>query len=1294
MLPSARQPAAGSLHLADPRGHRKILLALSLLTLVSALLVSVRGAPRAEAANPSSGTIGPPDGSTLTFTGMISGGVENAGGTQACAPPSPVCDHFMLTVNVTPSYWDTHSGGVTVKVIWPDSGDDVDLYVFDSGGQLVGSSTSGAGTSESVSVPGASSTFSPYEVRVVPALVISGPSSPYTGTVTFNSATGGSPTRQTGGLAFGPATVVDPQRTEGEPLNFVAPPTAALPKGEYWESGPWGTHTQESFIHRSVDGGDQFNLVGPIRPDPPPGGGDTDIVVDDQGNAYWGDLEGLTNFGCSVSNDHGNTWRKNPECVQNTAVDRQWMAIDNGTNHTAGAVGAADNTVFLAFHVTAVGIFIYAAAGSTGLTDPTGGLVYTNAAGPGSSLGGDARCGQIRFDPVNRNLYYACGVGDQVRMTVGHVSVGQRTGITFTNVMTPHSPGGGSTSASLFPDVAVDAAGNVYAVWIDGNDNNVYYSYVPDPGTGTPPFSVTMAMANWSGPTRINGNDALSNIMPWVQAGVDGRIAVAWYGSTSPADSDFMTSWFNDRAGATAFKWYGYVSLIESADSASPTIFQQRFTETPMNYGQVCTSGTTCIASAGDRTMADFFGFYPDPTDGALRIVYNDTTSQHHGAHLFEQRQLAGPTLMGTIINKSAPANPMTDPTGDAQVPHYSATGAGASQDRFDFTNVKLSQPDSKTLRVEMTLKDLSSLAPPTGKTNAVWLTRFQVLSVGDPPAEEEAYRIFYVGAESVNGAVPTFFAGSGNSNSGPMQSVPGNGCANSLPGAAAGCKVILYPAEVNADPSSNLTGNKFTIDVQIQGGFGPDRPIKGNRLYNVAAFTFGRNAAEDFYTDIDSTRSFDFPLNTTVCSITGTAGNDVLVGTAGSDVICGLQGDDTLKGLGGDDILFGNGGFDRMYGGTGNDTFDGGTAVDTVLFSENPVSSAVTADLTGAATVCGGTPCADNAQLGHDIFIKDATSGLSTVENLSGTKYDDSFTGDGGPNQLSGAGGNDTLTGNGGNDYLIGADGADVMSGGAGKDLIQPGIGADTSVDGGTESDTLSYSDITSGGGVTVTLTGSGAGTATGGSGSDSFTTMETEIGSPQADVMTGDSGANNMSGGGAADTISGGDGNDILSGGAGADSIDGGAGTDTITYQTDPAGITANLGTGSVTDGYGTTDTISNAEGLIGSNTGADSITGSANVDHLWGFGGNDSISALDGNDYLNGGAGTDSLNGGNGTDTCVNGETLTSCESTSGPALSKVFSSELSRARALARTERRALREGGLSASAGPDRRSRPE
>ncbi len=630
-------------------------------------------------------------------------------------------------------------------------------------------------------------------------------------------------------LVFGPSTVVDPQRTEGEPVNWFAQ------DGSYWESGPYGTSTQLSFIHRSTDNGDQFNIVSNVglRPDPPPGGGDTDVVTDDQNTVYFVDLEALVNLGCAVSNDTGNNWRKNASCIPQWAVDRQWFAVDNGATNAA-----SDNTIFLTWRNAAIQSFIYSSPGSLGSSDATGGLVYSNASASPLAVNSGAPCGQMKFDPVKRNLYLPCGDGDTIQITVGHVDPGQRTGINFTTVNTPPSPGGGGTSL-IFPTVSVDAAGNVYAVWTDEIDLNTYYSYSTDEG------------ANWSTPKKLNSGDSPQTVMPWTAAGSAGNMVAVWYGTDSATPSNDMPSWYNDRLGAAEHKWYGYAAIVQNANTANPTITQARFTEKPMNYGQVCTSGTLCI-TGGDRTMADYFNVNLD-NSGRIRIVFNDTTSQHHGAHLFEVRQLKGPNLRGgASFNDSAPTNPVSDPTGDAQSPHYSPSGAGANLPQYDLTNVRLSEPNANRLRVEMTLNDLSNLAPPSGKTNGFWITRFQAKSIGE--GGEEAYRIFYVGAESVNGAAPTYFAGSGVAAS--EDGVPGNGCQTNTP---ENCKIVYYPADVEAAGCS--ANNTIVIDVSLENGFGANRPINDNLLHNVTAFTGGRLTASDVYADLDASKSFNYTI-------------------------------------------------------------------------------------------------------------------------------------------------------------------------------------------------------------------------------------------------------------------------------------------------------------------------------------------------------------------------------------------------------------------------------------------------
>src|SRR4029077_12585895 len=133
-------------------------------------------------------------------------------------------------------------------------------------------------------------------------------------------------------ITFGPATVADAQRTEGEPLNWYDK------FGNYWTAGPFGFVSGFSFVQRSTDNGDQFNIVSSTgtRPDPPRGGGDSEIATDDQGFVYYIDLQD-DNFGTAVSNYNGNTWRKNYVAVAGAVTDRQWLRVAKWPNR--GAAG-------------------------------------------------------------------------------------------------------------------------------------------------------------------------------------------------------------------------------------------------------------------------------------------------------------------------------------------------------------------------------------------------------------------------------------------------------------------------------------------------------------------------------------------------------------------------------------------------------------------------------------------------------------------------------------------------------------------------------------------------------------------------------------------------------------------------------------------------------------------------------------------------------------------------------------------------------------------------------------------
>jgi Ca2+-binding RTX toxin-like protein len=111
---------------------------------------------------------------------------------------------------------------------------------------------------------------------------------------------------------------------------------------------------------------------------------------------------------------------------------------------------------------------------------------------------------------------------------------------------------------------------------------------------------------------------------------------------------------------------------------------------------------------------------------------------------------------------------------------------------------------------------------------------------------------------------------------------------------------------------------------------------------------------------------------------------------------------------------FIGSTGNDSITSSIGNDTVAGGSGVDTVAFTY--ATAAVTASTTGAT---GGA--------GTDTF--------SSVENLTGSAFNDSLTGSTAVNVLNGAAGNDTISAGSGNDVLNGGAGVDSLVGGAGAD-------------------------------------------------------------------------------------------------------------------------------------------------------------------------------------------------------------------------------------------------------------------
>ncbi|MCP6695641.1 retention module-containing protein [Pseudomonas donghuensis] len=154
--------------------------------------------------------------------------------------------------------------------------------------------------------------------------------------------------------------------------------------------------------------------------------------------------------------------------------------------------------------------------------------------------------------------------------------------------------------------------------------------------------------------------------------------------------------------------------------------------------------------------------------------------------------------------------------------------------------------------------------------------------------------------------------------------------------------------------------------------------------------------------------------------TLTGTGGDDTLLAGAGNDTLNAGAGNDVLIGGDGNDFLYGGDGNDLLIGGAGNDLLDGGAGIDTASYAS--AGSAVTVNLgTAGAQNTGGA----------------GTDTLAAIENLIGSDYDDSLTGNDNANVLNGGLGNDTLIGGDGDDVLIGGPGNNTLTGGSGSDTF-----------------------------------------------------------------------------------------------------------------------------------------------------------------------------------------------------------------------------------------------------------------
>jgi Ca2+-binding RTX toxin-like protein len=281
----------------------------------------------------------------------------------------------------------------------------------------------------------------------------------------------------------------------------------------------------------------------------------------------------------------------------------------------------------------------------------------------------------------------------------------------------------------------------------------------------------------------------------------------------------------------------------------------------------------------------------------------------------------------------------------------------------------------------------------------------------------------------------------------------------------------------------------------------------------------------------------------------TGTNKSEPLTGTTAADVFIASGGNDVLDGRGGSDFV--------SYA-----EWNGPVTVTLGMFGTD-----------GSAAKYLRQNIAGNWYTFYN-----STDTLRDIENVVGSRFAD------------------TITGNEQDNILVGFGGGDDLDGGAGTDTAN-----------------YAASDAP----VVVNLSmGYGAG---GHAEGDSYESIENAVGSAFADTLMGSSAANKLQGG---------DQNDILHGLAGGDRLEGGAGSDTASYRWSTASVRIDLSTGLTTGNAGSHalgDVLVSIENLEGSEY-FDILTGNGEANTLTGRGSTDWLAGLGGADHLDGGEGED--------------------------------------------------------------------
>jgi hypothetical protein len=196
----------------------------------------------------------------------------------------------------------------------------------------------------------------------------------------------------------------------------------------------------------------------------------------------------------------------------------------------------------------------------------------------------------------------------------------------------------GTNAGNIFAVGDVDSAGNLYVAWGMNNARtnrfDIWFASSRDKGK------------SWYGPFQISQGLGTS-VMPWLAAGDNGRVTIAWYGTSAVGDPNTLP---------TSAQWNLYFAQSTSANDREPAFTQVQAGDHVLHVGSIRTGG---LIGSGDRRLLDFFEIALN-RQGMTHIIYADTglTTGTVPAKLSYTRQTGGPSAYVSPTSPLCPGGP------------------------------------------------------------------------------------------------------------------------------------------------------------------------------------------------------------------------------------------------------------------------------------------------------------------------------------------------------------------------------------------------------------------------------------------------------------------------------------------------------------------------------------------------------------------------------------------------------------------------------------------------------------